>query len=156
VIKLLPRAPATLPSRLLPLTQEELEEARKFVKEHLSQNTIQPSWSPYAANFFFIKKKGGKLRLVQDYRPLNKWTKCNQNVSLLILAIIDQLVGCTLFMKFDIQWGYNNIQIKPGDKWKAAFLTPEGLFEPTVMFFELTNSPATFQMIMNTIFWQEV
>jgi RNase H-like domain found in reverse transcriptase/Reverse transcriptase (RNA-dependent DNA polymerase) len=66
------------------------------------------------------------------------------------------LAGCTLFTKFNIQWGYNNIWIKPGDKWKAAFLMPEGLFEPTVMFFRLTNSPATFQMIMNTIFRREV
>jgi hypothetical protein len=41
---------------------------------------------------------------------------------------------------------------KPGDEWKAAFLMPEGLFKPTVMFFSLTNSPATFQMMMNTIF----
>jgi hypothetical protein len=55
-------------------------------------------------------------------------------------------------MKFNIWWGYNNIRIKPGDEWKAAFLTPEGLFKPTVMFFSLTNSPATFQMMMNTIF----
>jgi hypothetical protein len=41
--------------------QEEIEEARKFVEEHLHQNIICPSWSPYAANFFFIKKKNGKL-----------------------------------------------------------------------------------------------
>jgi hypothetical protein len=62
-----------------------------------------------------------------------------------------------LFTKFNICWGYNNIWIKPRDKWKAAFLTLEGLFEPTVMFFGLTNSPATFQMMMmNTIFRQEV
>jgi hypothetical protein len=61
------------------------------------------------------------------------------------------MAGCTLFTKFDVRWGYNNIWIKPGDEWKAAFLTPEGLFEPTVMFFRLTNSPATFQMMMNTI-----
>jgi Reverse transcriptase (RNA-dependent DNA polymerase) len=155
-IELLPGAPATLPGRLLPLTQEELEEARTFVKEHLAQNTIWPSWSPYAANFFFVKKKDGKLRPVQDYRPLNKWTKRNRNVSPLIPAVIDRLAGCTLFTKFDIRWGYNNIRIKPGDKWKAAFLTPEGLFEPTVMFFGLTNSPATFQMMMNTIFRREV
>ena len=74
-IELLPGAPATLPGQLLPLTQEEIEEARKFVKEHLARNTIRPSWSPYAANFFFVKKKDGKLRPVQDYRPLNKWTK---------------------------------------------------------------------------------
>jgi hypothetical protein len=101
-IELLPGAPATLPGRLLPLTQEELEEARKFVKEHLARNTIRPSWSPYAANFFFVKKKDRKLRPVQDYRPLNKWTKCNRNVSPLIPAVIDRLAGCTLFMKFDI------------------------------------------------------
>ncbi len=56
----------------------------------------------------------------------------------------------------DVRWGYNNIRIKEGDEWKAAFLTPEGLFEPTVMFFGLTNSPATFQMMMNTIFRTEV
>jgi hypothetical protein len=57
-----------------------------------------------------------------------------------------------LFTKFNICWGYNNIWIKSGDEWKAAFLTPEGLFEPMVMFFRLTNSPATFPMMMNTIF----
>jgi hypothetical protein len=61
-----------------------------------------------------------------------------------------------LFTKFDVWWGYNNVRIKDGDKWKAAFLTPEGLFEPTVMFFGLTNSLATFQMMMNTIFRKEV
>jgi hypothetical protein len=61
-----------------------------------------------------------------------------------------------LFTKFDIQWGYNNIWIRPGDEWKAAFQTPEGLFKPMVIFFSLTNSPATFQMMMNTIFWCEV
>ena len=93
---------------------------------------------------------------MQDYRPLNKWTKKNRNVSPLIPSVVDRLAGCTLFTKFNIRWGYNNIRIKPGDEWKAAFLTPEGLFEPTVMFFGLTNSPATFQMMMNTIFRQPV
>ena len=51
----------------------------------------------------------------------------------------------------DIRWGYNNIRIKEGDEWKAAFRTNRGLFEPTVMFFGLTNSPATFQAFMNHI-----
>jgi hypothetical protein len=93
---------------------------------------------------------------VQDYRPINKWTKKNRNVSPLISQTIDRLSGCTLFTKFDVRWEYNNVRIKPEDEWKAAFLTPEGLFKPTVMFFGLTNSPATFQMIMNTIFQREV
>src|SRR5712664_1356826 len=52
----------------------------------------------------------------------------------------------------DVRWGYNNIRIKEGDEWKAAFRTNVGLFEPTVMFFGLTNSPATFQSFMNAIF----
>jgi hypothetical protein len=155
-IELLPRAPMTLPGWLLPLTQEEIMEAQKFVKEHLEQGMIWPSWSPYATNFFFVKKKDGKLWPVQDYQPMNKWTKKNQNVSPLILLVLNQPAGCMLFTKFNIHWGYNNIQIKPGDEWKAVFLTLEGLFKPTVMFFGLTNLPATFQMMMNTIFCHEV
>ena len=51
-------------------------------------------------------------------------------------------------MKMDLRWGYNNVRIKEGDEWKAAFTTTEGSFEPTVMFFGLTNSPATFQAMM--------
>ena len=155
-IELLPGAPHTLPGRLLPLAQAEIAETHKFIEEHLERNTIQKSISPYATNFFFVKKKDGQLCPVQDYRPVNKWTKRNRNVSPLIPQIIDHLQGCTLFTKFDVRWGYNNIRIKEGDKWKAAFLTPQGLFEPTVMFFGLTNSPATFQMMMNTIFRAEV
>jgi len=73
-IELNPEAPRTLLGRLLPLTQKEIMEVHKFVAEHLKRETIQESWSPYAANFFFVKKKDGKLQPVQDYRPLNKWT----------------------------------------------------------------------------------
>jgi hypothetical protein len=66
-IKLLPNAPATLPEQLLPLMKLEKEEMQKFVEEHLQRETICKSWSPYAANFFFVRKKDGKLRPVQDY-----------------------------------------------------------------------------------------
>jgi hypothetical protein len=55
----------------------------------------------------------------------------------LITDLIHDLADKKLFTKFDICWGYNNIQLKEGDKWKAAFKTSEGLFEPTVMFFGL-------------------
>ena len=127
----------------------------KFIQEHLKRGTIQVSKSHYAANFFFVKKKDRKLRLAQDYWPINKWIKKNRNVSPLIPQVIDHLSRCTKFTIIDIHWGYNNIWIKEGDEGKAAFLTHEGLFEPMVMFFRLTNSPATFQMMMNTIFWKE-
>jgi RNase H-like domain found in reverse transcriptase/Reverse transcriptase (RNA-dependent DNA polymerase)/Integrase zinc binding domain/Chromo (CHRromatin Organisation MOdifier) domain len=126
------------------------------VKEHLLRGTIRPSKSPYKSRFFYIKKKDGKLRPVQDYRPVNQWTIRNAYPLPLIPELINRLSGCSLYTKFDIRWGYNNVRIKEGDEWKAAFITNEGLFEPTVMFFGLTNSPATFQTMMNSIFAEEI
>jgi hypothetical protein len=66
-IELLPNAPASLAGCLLWLPQNELEEIHKFVQEHLKWGTIRIGKGPYAANFFFIKKKDGKLHPVQDY-----------------------------------------------------------------------------------------
>jgi len=117
-----------MPGCLLPLNQKEIQEVHNFVQKHLERGTIHESWSPYTTNFFFVKKKDRKLHPVQDYRPINKWMKCNQNISPLIPQVIDKLRGCTLFTKVDVQWGYNNIRIKEGDEWKATFLTPKGLF----------------------------
>ena len=68
---------------------------------------------------------------------------------------MDGLQGMKYFTKLDVRWGYNNIRIREGDEWKAAFRTPQGLFEPTVMFFGLCNSPPTFQSIMDKIFEYE-
>ena len=51
----------------------------------------------------------------------------------------------------NLEWGYNNMRIKKGDEWKAVFTTPEGSFEPIVMFFGLTNSPANFQTMINKL-----
>lgn len=101
---------------------------------------------------FFVKKKDGKLRLVQDYRKLNDITVKNRYPLPLATDIINRLKGATIFIKFDVRWGYHDIRIKEGDEYKAAFVTNQGLFEPKVMFFGLTNSPATFQTLMNTIF----
>ena len=52
----------------------------------------------------------------------------------------------------DLRWGYNNVRVKEGDKWKAVFVMPKGAFKPLVMYFGLCNSPATFQKMMNEIF----
>jgi hypothetical protein len=105
-----------------------------------------------ASPFFFIKKKDGSLRPVQDYRKLNLVTVKNSYPLPLISDLINQLRGARYFTKLDVRWGYNNVRIKKGDEWKAAFRTNRGLFEPLVMFFGLTNSPATFQTMMNEIF----
>ena len=97
-----------------------------------------------ASPFFFIKKKDGTLRPVQDYRRLNEMTIKNRYPLPLIQELIDKLKQSCYFSKMDVRWGYNNICIAKGDKWKAAFRTNRGLYEPTVMFFGLTNLSATF------------
>jgi len=101
---------------------------------------------------FFIKKKDSSLRLVQDYHALNAVTVKNRYPLPLISQLVSQLRRAWYFTKLDVCWGFNNICIKPGDKWKAAFHTNCGLFEPLVMFFRMTNSPATFQTMMNDVF----
>ena len=71
-------------------------------------------------------------------------------------GLLDKLKGAKYYTKFDLRWGYNNVRIKDGDEWKAAFKMNKGLFEPTVMLFGLCNSPSTFQNMMNDIFKDEI
>lgn len=127
-----------------------------FIDENLKYGYIRPSKSPMASPIFFVAKKDNTLRLVQDYRYLNNGTIKNAYPLPLVQDLLDQLHGAQYFTALDIRWGYNNIRIKDGDQWKAAFTTNRGLFEPTVMFFGLCNSPATFQQFMNDIFRDEI
>jgi len=137
--------------KVYPLSREEREEVREFVKEQLRKGYIQPSKSPQTALVFFVGKKDGKKRMVQDYRYLNEWTIKNNYPLPLISDVLENIGTKKVFTKMDLRWGYNNVRIKEGDEWKAAFTMPERSFEPTVMFFGLTNSPATFQAMMNEL-----
>jgi len=139
-------------SKVYPLSLVEQKELDSFLEENLRTGRICPSKSPMAAPVFFIKKKDGSLRLVQDYRALNSMMVKNKYPLPLISELISQLCRARYFTKLDVRWGFNNVRIKPGDEWKAAFWTNRGLFEPLVMFFGMTNSPATFQTMMNDIF----
>jgi len=150
-IELIPGAEPKL-SKVYPLSPLEQEELDAFLEENLRTGRIRPSKSPIAAPVFFIKKKDGSLRLVQDYRALNAVTVKNRYPLPLISELVSQLRGAKYFTKLDVRWGFNNVRIKPGDEWKAAFRTNRGLFEPLVMFFGMTNSPTTFQTMMNDIF----
>jgi hypothetical protein len=134
------------------MTLTEQTEMDAFLEEALATGRIRQSKSPLGAPVFFIKKKNVKLCFIQDYRALNAIIRKNQYPLPLINDLIHRLKGMHYFTKLDVQWGYNNVHIRKGDKWKAAFRTNRGLFEPLVMYFRLTNSPATFQTMMNEIF----
>jgi len=139
-------------SKVYPLSPLEQAELDAFLEENLRTGRIRPSKSSIAAPVFFIKKKDGSLCLVQDYRALNAVTVKNRYPLPLISELVSQLRGAQYFTKLDVRWGFNNVCIKPRDEWKAAFCTNRGLFEPLVMFFGMTNSPAIFQTMMNDIF----
>jgi len=100
------------------------------------------------APVFFVGKKDGKKRMVQDYCYLNEWTIKNNYPLPLILDVLENIGTKKVFTKMDLRWGYNNVRIKEGDEWKAVFMMPKESFEPTIIFFGLTNSPATFQAIV--------
>jgi Reverse transcriptase (RNA-dependent DNA polymerase)/RNase H-like domain found in reverse transcriptase len=151
-IQLKPDTPDVIKCKTYPLTKPEMEAAKKFLDKNQAMGYIEPTNSPYSSPFFFIKKKDGTLWPVQDYREINKWIIHNVYPIPQITHILEQLQGKTLFTALDIHWGYNNIQIRPEDRHKATFQTPYGLYQPNVMYFGLTNSPPTFQKMMDRLF----
>ena len=150
-IELLP-GDHTIDCKTYNLSPDEQKELDAFLEENLKSGCIRPSKSLFTSAFFFIKKKDGKLRPVQDYQKLNAVTVKNRYPLPLISKLIDKLKNSRYFTKLNIWWGYNNFSMWEGDEWKAVFRTNSGLFEPLVMFFRLTNSPATFQTMMNQLF----
>jgi len=137
--------------RIYPLSKNKREEVQNFVEDQLRKGYIRLSKSPQTLPVFFIRKKDGSKRMVMDYHNLNDQIVKNNYPLPLITDLIDNMGSKKIFTKMDLRWGFNNVRIKEGDEWKGAFTMHVGSFEPTVMFFGITNSPATFQVMMNKI-----
>ena len=144
-INLTDEAPKELNTKACTITLKKEEALNQWLDKQLKIGLIVESKSRYAAPYFYIPKKDRSLWLVQDYRKLNQVTIKDKTPLLLIEEVIDKLKEVKYFNKLDLIWGYNNIQIKEGDEWKAAFLTNKGLFKPQVMYFRLYNLPGMFQ-----------
>ena len=127
--------------KVYPLSPDEQKATDNFIEENLKTGKIRPFSSPQASLFFYVGKKDSGVRPCQDYWYFNEHTIKDTYPLPLISDLIDMVKDATIFTKFDIRSRYNNIRIKEGDQWKATFITSKGLFEPTVMFFGLSNSP---------------
>jgi hypothetical protein len=103
-----------------------------------------------------VKKKDHSLRLCVDYRPLNIVTMKNKYPLPRIDVLFDQLSGAKILSKIDLCSGYHQIKIPPCDIPKTAFSTQYGLYEYLVMSFGLTNAPAYFMYLMNSVFMPEL
>jgi hypothetical protein len=143
---------SNLQGKVYPLLDSEQKQLDEFLKEHFKSGCIKASNSPMASPFFFVKKPEGGLRPIQDYQKLNDFTVKDCYPLPLIQELLDKVKTSKWFSKVDVCWGFNNICICNGDQWKAAFNTQRGQFAPKVMFFNLCNSPAIFQQMMNHLF----
>ena len=88
-----------------------METCKAFVEEHLKMGRIIPSKSLQASPFFFVPPRNGTLHPCQDYQYLNSHTIQNAYLLPLIPELINNMKDSTIFTKFDICWGYNNIHL---------------------------------------------
>ncbi|WVZ52234.1 hypothetical protein U9M48_003316 [Paspalum notatum var. saurae] len=151
--------PGTAPVSKRPyrMAPDELKELKTQLQEQLDKGFIRPSSSPWGCPALFVEKKdqGGK-RLCVDYRPLNAVTVKNKYPLPHIDILFDQLGEATVFSKIDLRSGYHQIKVREEDIPKTAFSTRYGLYEYLVMSFGLTNAPAFFMYLMNSVFMNEL
>jgi hypothetical protein len=149
--------PGTTPvsRRSYRMPPNELALLKTQLQDLLENGFIRPSSSPWGCPAIFVKKKDQTLRMCVNYRPLNEVTIKNKYLLPWIDLLFDQLVGAKVFSKIDLRSGYHQIRVRPEDIPKTAFTTRYGLYEYLVMSFRLTNAPAHFTYLMNSMFMPE-
>jgi hypothetical protein len=143
---------APISRRAYRMPPKELVELKIQLQELLDKGYIQPSSSPWGCPAIFVKKKDKTLRLCVDYHPLNEATIKNKYPLPRIDLLFDQLAGAKVFFKVNLRSGYHQIKNRPEDIPKTAFTTRYGLYEYLVTSFGLTNAPAHFMYLMNSVF----
>jgi len=138
---------------IYPLSENELQTLREWLKEMLRTGKIQRSTSPVGCTILFVPKPNGRgVRLCVDYRALNQITIPNRYTLPLMQELQDRVQGARWFTKLDLKNVFNLIRMREGDEWKTAFQTCYGLYEFQVMSFGLTNALSTFQDMINHVF----
>jgi hypothetical protein len=131
--------PGTAPiyKRTYPMALNEMAELKTQLQELLDNGYIRPSCSPWGCPAIFVSKKDKTQQLCVDYRPLNVVTVKNKYPLPRIDLLFDQLIGAQVFSKIDLHYGYH----------QTKYL---------VMSFGLTNAPAHFMYLMNSVFMEEL
>jgi hypothetical protein len=128
------------------------DEMKVYLQQLLDMNIIRPSYSPWASHVVLVKKRDNSLRMCVDYRMLNKNSKKDSYALPRIEELLDCLSGNRFFSVIDMKSGYHQVEIFEDHKERTAFsVGPLGFYEYNRMPFGLTNSPATYQRLMENI-----
>jgi hypothetical protein len=150
--------PGTAPIAKTPykMSPVEMKDLKIQMQGFLDKGYIHSSTSPWGCSALFVEKKDKELCLCVDYRPLNAVTIRNNYPLPRIDILFDQLAGAQVFSKIDLRFGYHQIKICAEDIPKKAFTMRYGLYEYLGMSFGLTNAPAHFMYLMNSISMPEL
>ena len=133
------------------LSPSEKAEVERTVKDLLAKGFNEPATSLYGSPILFVAKKDGTLRMVMDYRALNRISVRHKYPLPNVLDAFEACQSATVFTSLDLMSGYHQILITDEDRPKTALMTPSGSYQFKVLAFGLTNAPATFQAVMNDV-----
>jgi hypothetical protein len=153
IIDLPPRM-ASISKRPYRMPINELAKLKKKIAEVQSKGFIHPSSSPWGAPVLFVEKKDGTQGMCVGYRSLNEVTIKNKYPLPWIKDLFDQMKGASVFSKIDLRSGYHQLKIQESNIPKTTSCKRYGLYEYTVMYFGLMNTPAYFMYLMNKVFME--
>jgi hypothetical protein len=138
--------------RFRTIPPSQVEEVRKLIDDMLAMGTIRESNSPWCNAIVLVKKKNGSLRLCIDYRKLNARTVKDAYPLPRIEDTLNALTGARIFTSLDLKQGFWQIPMNEDSKQYTAFTVGSlGFFECEKMPFGLSNAPATFQRMMQSV-----